>query len=99
MYCDRFSTLEICLSQPPSPAIPRADVLTAYRRMTGRRVMVVLGLSLLCVVAFLLDLTTGPSAMTAGQVLRGLFDPDSLTAPQAAIVWQGGVSPTTTCLQ
>lgn len=47
-----------------------------------------MALAVLCVLAFLLDLTTGPSAMTTAEVLSGLFDPASLTAPQAAIVWQ-----------
>ncbi|MFC7379872.1 FecCD family ABC transporter permease [Brevundimonas sp. GCM10030266] len=71
----------------PSQA-PDADVLQAYRRLTARRGLILVGLLIACVLAFLLDLTTGPSSMTAGQVLRGLFDPGSLTPPQAAIVWQ-----------
>ncbi|MBX3477718.1 MAG: iron ABC transporter permease [Brevundimonas sp.] len=87
MYCDEFSkTREFRLSALPAASDP--DVLSAYRRLTGRRILIVAGLALLCVGAFVLDLVTGPSAMTAGQVLGGLFDPSSLTAPQAAIVWQ-----------
>ncbi|THF64984.1 iron ABC transporter permease [Pseudothauera nasutitermitis] len=56
--------------------------------MVARRAAIVLGLAVLCVGAFLLDLVTGPSALTPRQVLSGLFAPDSLTPPQAAIVWQ-----------
>lgn len=75
------------MSQPATPAAT-APVLTAYRRLAVRRGLILAGLLVLCILAFALDLTTGPSSMTAGQVLRGLFDPDSLTAPQAAIIWQ-----------
>ena len=64
------------------------DVLAAYRRLVARRLMIVAGLAVLCVAAFLLDLVTGPSALTAGQVLGGIFSPDTLSAPQQAIVWQ-----------
>lgn len=83
------------MSQPATPAVTppitssvTPPVLAAYRRLAVRRGLILAGLFTLCVLAFVLDLTTGPSSMTAGQVLRGLFDPDSLTAPQAAIVWQ-----------
>ncbi|MCW4456498.1 iron ABC transporter permease [Flavobacterium sp. MXW15] len=65
-----------------------ATVLAAYRRIVARRVAIVAGLALLCVAAFALDLVTGPSALTPAQVLGGLLSPDSLTPPQAAIVWQ-----------
>lgn len=64
------------------------EVLTAYRRVVARRVLIVTALAVLCVAAFVLDLVTGPSALTAAQVLGGLFSPESLTAPQQAIVWQ-----------
>ena len=64
------------------------EVLAAYRRLVARRVMIVAILAVLCVAAFLLDLVTGPSALTAAQVIGGLFSPDSLTPPQHAIIWQ-----------
>ena len=63
-------------------------VLAAYRRVIGRRLAIVAGLALLCVGAFVLDLVTGPSALTPTQVLGGLLSPQSLSPPQAAIVWQ-----------
>jgi iron complex transport system permease protein len=65
-----------------------AELVRAYERTGARRSLVVLGLAVACALAFLLDLVTGPSALTAGQVLAGLFSPDSLTASQHAIVWQ-----------
>lgn len=64
------------------------DVLGAYRKLVARRVLIVIGLALLCVAAFLLDVVTGPSSLTAQQVLVGLFAPDTLSAPQQAIIWQ-----------
>lgn len=76
----------------PSEAKPSAGhaepILSAYRRMMARRAAIVLALAVLCVAAFVLDLVTGPSALTPLQVLTGLVSPDSLSAPQAAIVWQ-----------
>lgn len=65
-----------------------AQILSDYRRLVRRRLVLIAILALACVGAFLLDLTTGPSSMTAAQVLRGLVDPGSLTPSQAAIVWQ-----------
>ncbi|WP_229882700.1 FecCD family ABC transporter permease [Pseudorhodoferax aquiterrae] len=64
------------------------DVLAAYRRLVVRRMLIVAGLALLCVAAFALDLVTGPSSLTAAQVLGGILAPESLSLPQQAIVWQ-----------
>lgn len=88
MYCEALSKAESCVSQTLATDASSTEILTAHRRLTARRTLIVLGLLVLCVMAFALDLTTGPSSLTAGQVLRGLLDPSSLTAPQAAIVWQ-----------
>jgi iron complex transport system permease protein len=65
-----------------------SDVLAAYRRLVLRRLLTVAGLAVLCVAAFVLDLVTGPSALTAAQVLGGIVSPDTLSLPQQAIVWQ-----------
>ncbi len=64
------------------------EVLLAYRKLVARRVLIVAGLAVLCVAAFLLDLVTGPSSLTPMQVLGGVFSPDTLSAPQQAIIWQ-----------
>lgn len=64
-----------------------ADLLQAYRRLVLRRVLVVVVLGIACVLAFLLDLVTGPSALSATTVLGGIIQPDQLSAPQAAIIW------------
>src|SRR5690554_4303963 len=79
---------EFLLADPSTLVTETGGVLAAYRRQRLRRVMVVAGLAAACVVAFLLDLVTGPSSLTAGQVVGGLFNPDGLTPAQAAIVWQ-----------
>lgn len=63
-------------------------VLAGYARLRARRLAIVAALALLCVAAFVLDLVTGPSGLTPGQVLRGLLAPDQLTAPQRVILWQ-----------
>lgn len=64
------------------------DVLAAYRRLVARRIVFVVVVAALCVCAFILDLVTGPSALTAGQVIGGILAPESLTPPQLAIIWQ-----------
>ena len=76
------------MADPSILTTETGGVLAAYRRQRLRRVMVVAGLAAACVVAFLLDLVTGPSSLTAGQVVGGVFNPDGLTPAQAAIVWQ-----------
>lgn len=67
-------------------------VLAGYRRLVARRVLIVAVLALLCVCAFVLDLVTGPSSLTPGQVLGGLLglhgEGGALSAPQLAIIWQ-----------
>ncbi len=65
-----------------------AELLDSYRQLIFRRLLIVVGLGVVCVAAFLLDLVTGPSALTPAQVLTGLLSPEELTRPQAAIVWQ-----------
>ncbi len=64
------------------------QVLNAYQRLIARRVVIVAGLGFACVLAFMLDLATGPSSLTPQQVLTGLLSRDSLTPAQAAIIWQ-----------
>lgn len=67
---------------------PSDELLQTYRRLVARRIGIVAALGVLCVAAFLLDVVTGPSALTPAQVLGGILRPDELTRPQAAIVWQ-----------
>lgn len=71
-----------------APRLDTGAVLAAYRQLVLRRALILGVLAVLCVAAFLLDLVTGPSALTPMQVLGGLVSPDSLSPPQLAIVWQ-----------
>ena len=65
-----------------------ASVLSAYRKLIARRTMIVIGLAILCAMAFAWDFVTGPSALTPQQIIEGLIRPGSLTGPQSAIIWQ-----------
>lgn len=65
-----------------------AAVAGQYRALVARRSALVLGLAAICAASLLLDILTGPSSLSPGAVLRGLFSPDSLSPSEAAIVWQ-----------
>lgn len=69
-------------------ARPAPHGLSAYTRLTRRRMALTGALFMLAVAAFLADLLTGPSTLTASQTLRGLLDPDALDRAQAVIVHQ-----------
>src|SRR5690606_38644 len=63
-------------------------ILQAHQRMVTRRVIVVIALGIISVLAFLLDLVTGPSSLTASQVLSELWSRGTLSMPQSTIVWE-----------
>lgn len=69
-------------------ALPRTELVSVYKRTLARRAMIVAGLGVLCMVAFVLDVATGPSSLTMEMVLRGLFERQTLTPAQDAIIWQ-----------
>lgn len=69
-------------------ASERAAAVRTFDALRLRRTAVVAGLAVAAFLAFLVDLATGPSALGAAEIVRGLFDPDSLTPAEAAIVWQ-----------
>lgn len=60
--------------------------MAAYRQSTRRRALIVVVLAVLGVMAFALDISTGPSALPLRDVWAGLFAPDTLTAPQVTII-------------
>ncbi|OYD21418.1 FecCD family ABC transporter permease [Oceanimonas baumannii] len=64
-----------------------AAILFAYRGKVRWRLFVLVVLAVLCAAALMLDMTTGPSSMTAAQVWAGLLDPASLSAAQHTIIW------------
>src|SRR5690606_19968522 len=65
-----------------------STILQAHHRMVARRVIVVVALAIVSVFAFLLDLVTGPSSLTASQVLSELWSRGTLSMPQSTIVWE-----------
>ncbi|UUD63090.1 iron ABC transporter permease [Pseudomonas seleniipraecipitans] len=58
-----------------------------YRRLLARRCALVVMLGVLLVVSVLADLASGASGMGLGQLLAGVFDPDSLSATERVIIW------------
>lgn len=66
----------------------RQEALAAYARLMRRRSIIVITIALLCVVAFALDISTGPSALPLSNVWAGLFAPERLSAPELAIIRQ-----------
>lgn len=58
-----------------------------YRRIARRKQAVLAGLVVLACLAFLLDLSTGPAALSGGELLRGLADPQSLAPARRIILW------------
>lgn len=65
-----------------------SSVLESYRRRVLWKVVVLIALGALVVMAFLLDLVTGPSSLAPIQVVEGLLSMGDLTLPQQTIIWQ-----------
>lgn len=60
-----------------------------YRALLRKRGAILLALAVAAAAAFAVDLATGPSALGVGDVLRGLFAPETLDRPAALIiVWE-----------
>src|SRR5690606_6771902 len=66
-----------------SASVEHSAILQAHQRMVARRVLIVIALGIISILAFLIDLVTGPSSLTAGQVLQELMQRGSLTVPQS----------------
>ena len=64
-----------------------AAILAAYRGKVLWRMLILVVLALLCCAALVLDMVTGPSALTAAQVWAGILNPDSVSAAQRTIIW------------
>ena len=64
------------------------DAVIAYSRDVRARFVALGALALLTAAALLLDIVTGPSSISAVAVVKGVFDPSSLSTAQQAIVWQ-----------
>lgn len=86
-------------SLTPGPGVPSvgapklartADnvILEAYGRSVRRRLILLAGLSCCLVATIGVDLVTGPSRMTAAEVVGGLMALGNLDAAQSVIVWE-----------
>lgn len=64
------------------------QTLRGYRGVLRRRTLVLLVLLLCALTAFLVDLLTGPSALSPAEALRGILSPDSLSRTDYVILWQ-----------
>jgi iron complex transport system permease protein len=58
-----------------------------YRKLTGRKWAIVVASAIALVLFFLLDLMTGASMLSVGEVINTLLYPDSVSTGTRAIVW------------
>lgn len=65
-----------------------AEAVRDHRRLGLRRVLVLAGLGLCLLFAFLLDLATGPSSLGLEGAVRGILDPSSLSRAMGVIIWE-----------
>ncbi|TKW65014.1 MAG: iron ABC transporter permease [Paracoccus denitrificans] len=68
-------------------------VLAAYRRQMLRRTIIIALLAVVLVCSFVLDLTSGPSALGVGDTLRTLLNPTEADPSTVAIVWNVRLPP------
>jgi iron complex transport system permease protein len=59
----------------------------AYRALTFRRRLILLGLFCLLLASFIVDLMLGPARYSASQVLEALFDPAGVPAALRVVIW------------
>lgn len=72
--------------EQPLALAGRHTTISAYRRILRRRVLLLALMAVIGVIAFLLDISTGPSALSLAHVWAGLFQPDQLPAPELTII-------------
>lgn len=65
----------------------RDAVLAAYERRNLRRMVILVGLSAVLLVAFLLDLATGPSSLRVIDTVRAILWPADASRTTLVIVW------------
>lgn len=69
-------------------ADPDHPFLVAHRGALRRRTLIVLALGVACCLTLVLDVMTGPSALSPSTVMRGLVWPGALDPATHAILWQ-----------
>lgn len=69
-----------------SPVRPQGHV--AYRALTLKRRLILLGLFLLLLSSFVVDLMVGPARYGAGEVIKALVDPAGVPAALRVVIWE-----------
>lgn len=64
-----------------------SSIERAYSRLIRRRILVIAGLSVLCVLTFLTDVFIGSSGMTVTEMLTGILWPSSVSDAVSVIIW------------
>jgi iron complex transport system permease protein len=62
-------------------------IVDFYKKLVRRKLLVIAALVLLLATAFLVDIFTGSSGLTAREVLQAVFHPDSVNAVSRVIIW------------
>lgn len=65
-----------------------ASIARAYRHVLQRRALLLALLAIIAVIAFALDLGTGPSSLGWRAAVSGLWSPATLNGAQSAILWE-----------
>lgn len=74
-------------STAATPAPQAARTARAYGRIARRRLAILFALGAGLLVSLAVDVATGPSGMPIATLVRGLIDPDVLSAAQQVILW------------
>jgi iron complex transport system permease protein len=62
-------------------------IVVLYKKLVRRKLFAIAILVLLLITAFLIDIFTGSSGLTAKEVLQAVFYPDSVNATSRVIIW------------
>lgn len=63
-------------------------IARSYQGVIRRRIAFLIVLALIAILAFCIDLGTGPSGLSLAKAVRGVFQWDALDGPQSAILWE-----------
>ena len=64
-----------------------ADSAAQYRRRSARKSAIIVALALLALGAFVVATIVGPVQLTVGEILRGIFAPDSVDETTRTVLW------------
>jgi iron complex transport system permease protein len=76
-----------------SPPIARsserrdATIIAAYRTIVGRRLLLSVVLLVVLVLAFIIDVSSGPASLGLSETIGAIFDPSAHPRPVVTIIW------------